>query len=213
MSVDKGNYEFYKSTFNKVHASDELVRKVKEMTEVKAKNKIYTIRKAFCVAAAAALIFAASNVAVYAATGESWVEKIAVRAIFNGEEKQIELDKITDENGDVSYKMKLDLYGTTSEHEAEDGTTYSYPSYTIDTEHFYIDGNSTPVRIEFTEAEPVLVQENDRVYLEISSAGIKEDITEDFADGKASIVVIEGENELVATVEGTVDSYTVDWSE
>ena len=33
MKTEKDNYKFYRSTFDKVHASDELVGKVKNMTK------------------------------------------------------------------------------------------------------------------------------------------------------------------------------------
>ena len=78
MNKYKDNYDFYKSTFDEIHASDELLRKVKNMTEAKPKKKIYAVRKVLYVAAAVVIMLVASNAIVYAATGETWVEKIAV---------------------------------------------------------------------------------------------------------------------------------------
>ena len=195
MSTNKDNYEFYRNTFNKVHASDELVRKVKTMAEVKTKNKIYNIRRAFGVAIAAALIFAASNVAVYAATGKSWVEKIAVDVMFNGEKKEMELDKITDENGNVHYEMDLEL-------EEEDGTIYTFP--------LTFDESQDIESMELITYKPTLVEENDKIYLVEDNLKVKEDITEDFADGEATVnVIAEDGQEFVVTVEGTIDSNNI----
>ncbi|MEE1061827.1 MAG: hypothetical protein UH080_08450, partial [Ruminococcus sp.] len=99
MNSKKDNYELYRNTFDKLHASDELVRKVKNMTTEKRKTKIYALRKAICVAAAAAMIFAVSNIVTFAATGETLVEMLACKIIYNGEEKELDIAKKTDENG------------------------------------------------------------------------------------------------------------------
>lgn len=124
MKIEKDNQKFYRSTFDKVHASDELVGKVKNMTKVEAKKKMYVIKKVLCIAAVVAALFAVSNFAVYAATGESWVEMLVVRVIVNGEDMDVNVKKITEENGDVKYALPITIEGETTVD--EDGTTYEY---------------------------------------------------------------------------------------
>lgn len=197
MNSKKDNYELYRNTFDKLHASDELVRKVKNMTTEKRKTKIYTLRKAICVAAAAAMIFAVSNIVTFAATGETLVEMLACKIIYNGEEKDLDIAKKTDENGEVSYDVSFDV-------EDKNGESKEYS--------FSLDGE--PHVLEFYSAATI-VEEDGRIYLEMTSPEIKEDITDDFADGKATVTVDLKDTDYITesitlTVEGTVDDYTVD---
>lgn len=200
MNTYKDNYEFYVSTFDEVHASDELLRKVKNMTETKPKKKIYAIRKVLYVAAAVVIMLIASNAIVYAATGETWVEMVAVHVILNGEPQEVDVVKTTDENGNVSYEMNID---------EENGVKQSL-IFGDDAE--LSDGES--ITIETIGTEPTLTEEDGKIYFELPAMDIKEDITDDFADGKAS-VTIDGEygEKLVVTIEGTLESYKVDYSE
>lgn len=129
MKIEKDNQKFYRSTFDKVHASDELVGKVKNMTKVEAKKKMYVMKKVLCIAAAVAVLFVVSNFAVYAATGESWVEMLVVHVSVNGEEMDVNLKKITEEKGDVKYALPITVEG-------EDGTTYEYtPEFDVEIEN------------------------------------------------------------------------------
>lgn len=200
MNTYKDNYEIYVSTFDEVHASDELLRKVKNMTETKPKKKIYAIRKVLYVAAAVVIMLIASNAIVYAATGETWVEMVAVHVILNGEPQEVDVVKTTDENGNVSYEMNID---------EENGVKQSL-IFGDDAE--LSDGES--ITIETIGTEPTLTEEDGKIYFELPAMDIKEDITDDFADGKAS-VTIDGEDgeKLVVTIEGTLESYKVDYSE
>lgn len=205
MSTKKENYEFYRKTFDKLHASDELVRKVKNMTTEKRKTKMYAFKKVICVAAAAAMIFAVSNIVTFAATGETLVEMLTTKVIYNGKAQDIEITKNTDENGEVSYNWNVEL-------EDENGNPLEF-SFDYDEE---VDGeyNYGPGVMEFYSAGK-LVEEDGRIYLTMTSPEIKEDITEDFADGKATVTVdLKGTDyiteSITVTVEGTLDDYTVD---
>lgn len=206
MNSKKDNYELYRNTFDKLHASDELVRKVKNMTTEKRKTKIYTLRKAICVAAAAAMFFAVSNIVTFAATGETLVEMLACKIIYNGEEKDLDIAKKTDENGEVSYDVSFDV-------EEKNGESKEY-SFSLDGETHGEYGYGEPQVLEFYSAATI-VEEDGRIYLEMTSPEIKEDITEDFADGKATVTVALKDTDYITesitlTVEGTVDDYTVD---
>lgn len=73
MTGEKENREYYKNTFDEVHASDHLLRKVEAMGKEYNKKKSTRILRRSCVAAAAlALALVSSNIICYAATGSSW---------------------------------------------------------------------------------------------------------------------------------------------
>ena len=58
--------------------------------------------------------------------------------------------------------------------------------------------------------EPSVVKENDKVFLDWSCVGVREDITEDFSDGKAEFTAKGDDNvEMKFTVTGTVDKYKI----
>lgn len=201
MSIKKDNYEFYRNTFDKVHASDELVRKVKNMTTTKTKTKIYTFKKVLCIAATLAVLFVVSNIVTFAATGETWVEMVTMKITYNGEEKDIEVSKTTDENGNENYAWDFEL-------ENKDGNTYEY-SIDLGSDIDAID------KIEFIEDQPKLVEKDGKIYLTEPLFNLNKDITEDFADGEATVIVdLKGTDFTIdfvtVTVKGTVDDYTVD---
>lgn len=69
--------ERYNEAVSKIHASDALVRKVEAMNnDKKVSKKTVVRRRALIAAAVAAALLVLSNVAVFAATGETWVEKL-----------------------------------------------------------------------------------------------------------------------------------------
>ena len=202
MNTYKDNYEFYKSTFDEVYASDELLRKVKNMTETKPKKKIYAIRKVLYVAAAIVIMLIASNAIVYAATGETWVEKITVNVIANGDNQNVDMVKTTDENGNISYEMNI---------EDKDGADQSFV-FGGDGDADIKDGDT--VVFVAPDAEPTLTKEDGKIYFELPAMDIKEDITDDFADGKASVTIDDADgNKLVVNIEGTFDEYVVSYGE
>lgn len=195
--------ELYKRAFNSVHAPDELLRKVNNMNEAKPKRKIYAIRKVIYIAAAIVVLFVASNAVVYAATGETWVEQIGVHLIANGEEQYVDMIKSTDENGNKTYEFGID---------EKDGSQQEFvfgaDGYDADIK----DGDTVVVETPGTQA--TLTEEDGKIYFEIPAMDVKEDITEDFADGKASVTLAqEGGKKLTAIIEGTIDGYTVNFSE
>lgn len=149
MKTEKDNREFYRSTFDKVHASDELVGKVKNMTKTEAKKKMFVMKKVLLIAAVIATLFVVSNLAVYAATGETWVEMLVVNVNVNGEDMDLKLKKITDENGDVRYALPIVVEGET--YVDEDGKTYEYSDAEFDVE---IENPEEIGRIEFKKANP-----------------------------------------------------------
>ena len=69
--------ELYHRTIEKVHAPDELLRKVENMKRDEKKNKQGTVlRRAAVVAAAVIVLFIMSNLVALAATGSTWVGQV-----------------------------------------------------------------------------------------------------------------------------------------
>lgn len=148
MKTEKDNYKLYRSTFDKVHASDELIEKVKNMTITEAKKKTYVLKRVLCIAAVIVTLFMVSNLVVYAAKGESLVEILTTRVTVNGEEMDIKVKKTTDENGNVKYTLPIVIEDNNTVD--EDGTTYEY-SNEFEVE---IENPEDIDRIEFETEEP-----------------------------------------------------------
>lgn len=200
MNKYKDNHEFYQSTFDEVHAPDELLRKVQNMSNTETKKKVYAIRKVIYIAAAIIIVFAASNAVVYAATGETWVEH-TVHAVVNGDDYNAKTVNKYDDNGQVSSQKVEINYGNGM----KEGIEYD-GDYAID--------ENSDFEIQSSKNKPILKEENDKTYFVWSEIDIKIDITDDFKDGEAKFLVLEeGGNKLFATVKGTIDEYVIDYSE
>ena len=94
------NREKVERVYSEIHAPEALVWKVMDMSkEMKTKkfNTRNVVKYAVCTLAIMAMTFVASNGICYAATGETWVEKI--KLIINGEEKEYDMHWSKDENG------------------------------------------------------------------------------------------------------------------
>ena len=193
---NKNTHELYQSVLDEVHAPDELIMKVKNMTENKTKKKIYVIRKVIYVAAAIMIFLIASNAVVYAATGATWIEHLVTATVNGGEYNARLIDKY-DENGEFGSQELIIDYGNGIKEGIEGDGQYA------------IDPNSD-IEIWVAEKEPRVVQESNRVYLSWISADIHEDITEDFSDGHAEFTVdVDNHNKIKFTITGTVDEYKI----
>lgn len=197
MSNQKQNYDLYQNTFNKVHASDELVRKVKLMTKENSKTKIYALKKVLCIAAAAVFLFVASNVVAFAATGETWVEMITMKVTYNGEKKDIDIIKTTDEDGNRRYVWHDEL-------KDKNGEVYTY--------EFDLGSDINAIQnIEIVQFMPQLVEKDGRIYVTEPLYKVNQDITEDFADGEAKVELTMGDEEThILTITGTVENPSFD---
>ncbi len=189
------NSEYYKKAYDEVHAPAALLGKVmnmkKERNEIKKKN---TAKKWLTAAAAMALCFVASNGIAYAATGETWVQKVTV--YMNGE--PVEQDVTFHQEGDMIIgEFEVDVP------EGEDPAYVVVESKDDDLSQAVSESSNYTMKTE-------LVQENDRVYLVINGDNVNRvDITEDFADGTATgTYTLEGVS-LTYTVTGTVEEYNV----
>lgn len=200
------NSEYYKKAYDEVHAPAALLGKVmnmkKERKEIKKKN---TAKKWLTAAAAMALCFVASNGISYAATGETWVQKVTI--YLNGE--PVEQDVTFHQEGDMFIgEFELpdveDPAYVVIENDGDTAGDVDISAYTQSNafSQTVSDGINDIMNTD-------LVQENDRVYLIINGDNANRiDITEDFADGSATgtYTGLEGVS-LRYTVTGNMEEY------
>ena len=202
------NKQRYKETFDTMMLSEERIRKVKSMIEKNGKKKIR--RTGFRVAVSAAVltaIFLIGNVAVYAATGSTLVEKGMEKVSFcvkkdnvsvTGEVIKTEKDK----DGNTSYEMK-----------SKDGQVSSRISVNnryLETESISVVAGTDDKELAVRLISARLEKEGKKVYLVIGDKEKRLDITKDFADGTAK-----GEFELDGesyqfVVAGTVEKNDIE---
>lgn len=105
------NKQFYKETFEHIQMSPELKRKVKNMNEISKKRKLRRGLRVAIAAAALIAVFGISNAAVYAATGDTLVEKVEkkISVYINGKKADCSrIEKQKDKDGNDCYVFKLD---------------------------------------------------------------------------------------------------------
>ncbi len=109
--------EQYRATFDKFHAPEALLRKVETMQQGEKRQKKNTVlrRTGWAVAAVVAL-FALSNIAVFAATGEPWVAPLFSRNETTNQPHE-NIEAFFRANGDLfdspNGTPKKDYYGGT----------------------------------------------------------------------------------------------------
>ncbi len=159
MNTDERIGEVYASVFDDVHASDELKRKVRNMTETTKKKNIRTAVKVAYAAAAAAVVLVAGNIIAYASTGET-----LLKVFVNG----VEQDVVATQDEDGSY------YFTYSDSEDND--------YRVLLEG---DIEENPTVVDLIVKDPEVVEEGNRKFLVVDD-DLKIDITDNFKeDGTA----------------------------
>lgn len=194
------NKEYYQETFNEIHVPEAVLGKVRDMKmEEKKIQKKSRLRYAAAIAAAFGLCIVASNGICYAATGNTWVEKVIL--YVNGE--PVEQDITWYQEGDTVYgQMEYEIEG-------------DEPASVV----FYDGAGAAPELEDVADKDAVeysdvvdftteIIEENNRLFLVIGDSKI--DITEDFADGACS-----GTFEFQGVthnyeVTGTPDEYSVE---
>ena len=119
MSTDKKLKELYCSTFNEVHASDELKGLVENMANNKKSLWKSTMKKTVAVAAMAAFVLATGNIATYAATGSDLISYVTVK--INNQKMDLEKD--------LNFEEKVD----------ENGNSYLQGEYNVDGEEVKVE--------------------------------------------------------------------------
>lgn len=184
------NKERYQKAFSVLKASREI-----RMEDLEVKKRA-NVSKGIAVAAAAALCLVGTNGICYAATGDTWVEKVIV--YFEG--KEVEKDVTVKDlgNGNYSYSLEVDENG-----EAVKVETVTDENGKESTMYYVYDNEST----QTSEVTPVLVEEDGKVYLQFGD--VKEDITVDYADETASGEIVIDGIEYDYEVTGTIDVYSI----
>lgn len=140
MNKDKQIRERYNSTFQEIHASDELKGMVENMAN--QKNIIWknVWKKGLAAAAAIAVVFVAGNVVTYAATGDNLVKYVTVKIQGKNTnlEQDIKLEKTVDENGQPCYRGTF-------------GTDTEYGELEVVTDDFDVNGTISSEGVEYTE--------------------------------------------------------------
>lgn len=193
------NKQRYKETFDAMMLSEERIRKVKSMIEKNEKKKIR--RTGFRVAVSAAVltaVFLISNVAVYAATGSTLVEKGMERVLSKGEVVQTKKDK----DGNTSYEMKSK--------DGEVSTRVLVNDRCVKDEKISVVVGTEDEEFSVILISAKLEKKGKKVYLVIGDEEKRVDITKDFADGTAK-----GEFELRGetyqfVVTGTVEKNDIE---
>lgn len=105
MNREKQNKTYYKETFREVHAPQALAERVKNMSELKCKNKTGVVAKRLAVAAVAAVVlFAGTNVVAYATTGSTWIETLVDTIKLYGVEYDVAFEERQKTNGEIWYE-------------------------------------------------------------------------------------------------------------
>lgn len=111
------NKEKYKQAFSGLHASIDV-----GMEDIMKKRSVNMAKRIAVAAVALVIGFVGSNGVCYAATGETWVEKVFLKV--NGVDKEAIVTE--NEDGTVNYDIKLDPY--------QDGENYVEPAVIIVTD-------------------------------------------------------------------------------
>ncbi len=150
--------------------------------------KRFHLSKVVAAAAAAVICFVASNSICYAATGNTWVEKMVV--FFDGEAVETDVEVTDLGEGNYSYTLEVPDEGTAEIVVTTDESERNVTSFAI-----------------MKEESPYLSEEEGEVWLYYQEG--KVNITEDFADGTAEGTMSMNGNEYHYHVSGTVEEYDI----
>ena len=132
------NQSQYKAMMGEVHASADLIGKVKGIPMEKTKKRTTALKFATATCAALLGVFVVTNGVCYAATGETWVEKATV--YINGEPLDVQMSQNGDTTvGEINYTVE-DADGEGGEVQMTmiseggdfDDTTYEIHDYTVE---------------------------------------------------------------------------------
>lgn len=184
MNTKKDNKTWYRHTFDEVHASENLRRKVNEMKNENGMNKTKKTLSKGAVAAAAFALLMLSNVISYAASGRAWIMTITLP---DGETRQIEVEQ-----------------------GPEDGQYFVYEDGNDSTASESMASTETDVTLEVSEEDSVhrLEEAGGRIWLVLDEQN-RVDITEDFRDGTCKGTLETDDRIWYYEVTGTTEDYDI----
>lgn len=160
MNTERDKKTWYQRTFDEVHASDDLLRKVEAMKNENGMNKRRKTLSRGAIAAAAFALLMLSNVISYAASGSPWILTITLP---DGETRQVRMEQGCEDGSYFVYEDTDASAASESMYSTETDVTLEVSDEDGDTAH----------RLEEKDGRLWLIlDEENRV-----------DITEDFRDG------------------------------
>ncbi len=184
MNTEKDNQTWYQHTFDEVHASEDLLRKVNAMKNENGRNKTKKTLSKGAVAAAAVALLMLSNVISYAASGRAWILTITLP---DGETRQIEMEPGLEDGQYFVY---------------EDTADSAVSESMVSTE--------TDVTLEISEEDSArrLEEADGRIWLILDEQN-RVDITDDFQDGVCRGTLETDDMTWYYEVTGTPEDYDI----
>ncbi len=184
MNTEKDNQTWYQHTFDEVHASEDLLRKVNAMKNENGRNKAKKTLSKGAVAAAAVALLMLSNVISYAASGRAWILTITLP---DGETRQIEMEPGLEDGQYFVY---------------EDTADSAVSESMVSTE--------TDVTLEISEEDSAhqLEEADGRIWLILDEQN-RVDITDDFQDGICRGTLETDDMTWYYEVTGTPEDYDI----
>lgn len=201
------NKQWYKDTFDPMVMSDEAMRKVKGIMEQKEKKRMRTGFRVAVTMAALAVVFTVGNVAVYAATGSTLVEKGIEQVSFFIDKKAVDVKDVKqykDKDGNSVYEIELD---DKKGHETEAQVIMNEKNMKDENISAVMEMDENDLTMKLFSGE--LKKKGKKIYLVIGEKEKEIDITKDFADGDAKgTFELDGQT-YKYHVSGTVEKYGV----
>lgn len=202
------NKQWYKDTFDPMVMSDEAMRKVKGIMEQKEKKRMRTGFRVAVTMAALAVVFAVGNVAVYAATGSTLVEKGIEQVSFYIDKKAVDVKDVKqykDKDGNSVYEIQLD---DKKGHGAEVQAIMNEKNMKDENISAVMEMDENDLTMNLISGE--LKKKGEKIYLVIGEKGQEIDITKDFADGDAKGTFEMDGQTYKYHVSGTVEKYNIE---
>lgn len=185
MKIEQENRNYYRDTFDEVHASEALLRKVEAMKQETITKKQHTYPHRGYAAAAIAAVLIFSNVITYAASGNLWILSITMP---DGKtiEKVVEAPP-----GETAQDLDTETPTAISTKSAENEVSAPLADQAAE---------SIPATLEITQEKTYLVIDHTH----------RIDITEDFQDGNCKGSYEVDENTYYCyEVTGTLKDYQI----
>lgn len=180
MKTERDNQSWYQNTFDEVHASEHLLRKVEAMKQERETMKKILPKGAIAAAAFGILVF--SNAITYAASGSPWILTITLPG---GETREMEIDPLEDGVQVTDYDFADSSAAAEAAGSAEADVTLE------------VSDEDSTYRLE---------REGEHVYL-ILDADCRVDITEEFKDGTCKGSLDTEDGTWCYEVTGTPEDY------
>lgn len=201
------NKQWYKDTFDEFTLSEEAIGKVKGIMEKKEKKRMRASVRVAVTMAALAVVFVVGNVAVYAATGSTLVEKGIEQVSVFIDKKQVAVKNIKqfkDKDGNSCYEVEID---GKDGHEIEMRSAWNEKNMKDENISGIMEVDGEELTMILISRE--LKKRGKKTYLVVGDHDKEIDITKDFADGDAKGTFELDGQAYKYHVSGTVEKYEI----